>query len=183
MTADSEARLEGDDALLTQAAAGIEALNAKYGASAHGRFFLFHRPRLFNAQEGWLHHRGGQRAELPIRFAADLPDGRYDLTLNVYADSDYRGRPYSRFLVDGRPFGTRSAALKGPEDVDAGPVAIKGGVCAFTLSPLDEEAGVILYHVALRRPVGDRTLELYAMRTRLADAIETLQTALAAAGH
>ena len=48
-------REEGDEALLQQAADGIEALNAKYGDGAHGRFFLFHRPRLHNTQEGcWM---------------------------------------------------------------------------------------------------------------------------------
>jgi len=132
----------------------------------------------FSAQEGWLHHRGGGRADLPIRFAAALPDGRYELSLNVYADADYRGRPYSRFLVDGRPLATRTGALKGPEDVDAGPVEVKDGVSAFTLSTVPEQAGVILYSVALRRSVGDRAEELYAVRTRLADAIENIQAAL-----
>jgi len=135
----------------------------------------------FNGKEGWLHHRGGQRADLPIRFAAQVPDGTYDLILNVYADGDYRGRPYSRFLVDGRPLGTRATTLKGPEDIRAGTVAVQGGVCSFALSAV-EDAGVILYRVALRRPVaGDAETELYAVRTRLADAMEQLQAALAAA--
>jgi hypothetical protein len=135
----------------------------------------------FSAQEGWLHHRGGQRADLPIRFATSLPDGSYDLVLNVYADADYRGRPYSRFLVDGRPLGTRPTALKGPEDVNAGSVAVQGGRCGFTLSAV-EEAGVILYRVALRRPVaGEAGAELYAVRGSLGDAIEQLQAALGGA--
>ena len=51
----AEEHVEGDEILLEQAVAGIEELNEKYGNAAHGRFFLFHRPRLFNPQEGcWM---------------------------------------------------------------------------------------------------------------------------------
>jgi cellobiose phosphorylase len=47
--------VEGDETLLDLAAGGIEELNLKYGNGAHGRFFLFHRPRLYNRQEGcWM---------------------------------------------------------------------------------------------------------------------------------
>lgn len=133
----------------------------------------------FNAREGWLHHPGGQRADLPIRFPTSLPDGRYELVLNVYADQDYRGRPYSRFLVDGRPLATRNGALEGAEDVPAGEVEVRDGECAFTLSAVEGEAGVILYRAALRRLGGDLAGELYAVRSRAADAIEALQAALA----
>lgn len=51
---------EGDEALLDTASSGIAALNAKYSSDAEGscggsRFFLFHRPRLWNPQEGvWM---------------------------------------------------------------------------------------------------------------------------------
>ena len=48
--ADQE-HVEGDDAQLALAAGGIARLNAKYAAGAQGRFFLFHRPRRFNAAE------------------------------------------------------------------------------------------------------------------------------------
>ena len=133
----------------------------------------------FNAQEGWLHHRGGQRADLPIRFTAKVPDGRYELILNLYSDRDYRGRPYSRFLVDGRPQATRATALKGPVDLSVGAVEVKDGACAFTLSAIEENSGVILYRLALRRAVpAEASRGLYQMRTRLADAIEQLQAAL-----
>ena len=134
----------------------------------------------FNGQEGWLHHSGGKRADLPIRFSTTVPAGRYDLILNVYSDNDYRGRPYSRFLVDERPQATPASALKGPVDVNAGTVEVKDGVCAFTLSAVEEDSGVILYRVALRRALAeDATTGLYIVRTRLADAIEQLQAALA----
>ncbi len=47
--------VEGDEDLLAAAERSIEALNRRYGNGAHGRFFLFHRPREFNPQEGcWM---------------------------------------------------------------------------------------------------------------------------------
>lgn len=46
------ATMDGDDALLASIRAGIEALNEKHGAD---RFFLFHRPRRWNARDGaWM---------------------------------------------------------------------------------------------------------------------------------
>jgi cellobiose phosphorylase len=56
--------VEGDETLLALAADGIEALNGKYGDDAHGRFFLFHRPRLFNPQEGCWMGRERKRGKL-----------------------------------------------------------------------------------------------------------------------
>jgi hypothetical protein len=133
----------------------------------------------FSGQEGWLHHRGGERADLPVRFAAAVPDGRYELILNVYSDRAYRERPYSRFLVDGRAQASPDSAFTGPVDVNAGEVEVKDGRCSFTLSTVGE-AGIILYRLALRRPTAeDDATGLYSVRTRLADAIEHLQTALA----
>lgn len=132
----------------------------------------------FNDKEGWLLHLGGRRVDLPIRFPAKVPDGRYDLILNVYSDNDHHGRQYSSFLVDGRAITTRVSASKGPRDINAGEVVIKDGMCRFTLSTVEEEVGVILYRVALRRPSGNAAAELYPLRTRLNDAIEQLQVAL-----
>jgi len=134
----------------------------------------------FNAKEGWLHHPGNQRANLPMRFDTDLPDGQYELITNVYADADYRGRPYSSFLVNGQPLRTGDSSLKGPIGVSAGTVEVREGVCRFVLSAVAEDKGVILYRVALRRPAADATVGLYAVRTRLADAIEQIQAALGA---
>ncbi len=45
----ASAQVADDDALLACAVNGIEALNKKYGNGTHGRFFLFHRPRLENS--------------------------------------------------------------------------------------------------------------------------------------
>ncbi len=56
--------VEGDDALLNSAVEGIKELNAKYGNGAHGRFYLFHRPRLFNPQEGCWMGRERKRGKL-----------------------------------------------------------------------------------------------------------------------
>ena len=53
---DAEAEsLPADKPLLAQARAGIEALNRKYAYERNDLFFLFHRPRLWNASEGvWM---------------------------------------------------------------------------------------------------------------------------------
>ena len=60
-----EPQLPGDAALLEQARAGIDVLNARYGGEAgapSGPFCLFHRERRWNAQEGrwigWERKRG-----------------------------------------------------------------------------------------------------------------------------
>ena len=47
--------LPGDQALLQRARAGVEMLNRKYSAERQDLFFLFHRPRRWNAGEGlWM---------------------------------------------------------------------------------------------------------------------------------
>ncbi len=61
--ADQE-HVAGDETLLARAASGIEELNRKYGNGAHGRFFLFHRPRLHNPQEGCWMGRERKRGKL-----------------------------------------------------------------------------------------------------------------------
>lgn len=53
---------DGDDAIVGAGKAGIHALNAKYAAAGTDVFFLFHRPRLWNAKQdvwmGWERKRG-----------------------------------------------------------------------------------------------------------------------------
>ncbi|MDB6036635.1 MAG: hypothetical protein JWM99_476, partial [Verrucomicrobiales bacterium] len=47
--------LSVDQALLDQALAGVEGLNVKYSSAGNSIFFLFHRPRRWNACEGlWM---------------------------------------------------------------------------------------------------------------------------------
>ena len=47
--------LPGDEALLQRARAGVEMLNRKYPSDGTDLFFLFHRPRRWNAGEGlWM---------------------------------------------------------------------------------------------------------------------------------
>ena len=47
--------LDNDEELLQRAHAGVEMLNRKYPSDGHQRFFLFHRPRRWNAAEGnWM---------------------------------------------------------------------------------------------------------------------------------
>ncbi|MFL6332477.1 MAG: GH36-type glycosyl hydrolase domain-containing protein [Pyrinomonadaceae bacterium] len=95
------AETAADAAVLDQASAGIEELNARYGADASGRqrFHLFQRKRLWNAREGkwmgWERKRGkleefnrllrGARETSFIIATADaelLADIRYIITLD-----------------------------------------------------------------------------------------------------
>jgi len=83
--------------------AGIEALNHKYGDGAHGRFFLLHRPRLYNPQEGCWMGRERKRGKLEdfntllwqrrsgslqriVGDAAQLSSVRYVITLDTDTD-------------------------------------------------------------------------------------------------
>jgi len=132
----------------------------------------------FGLEEGWLTHRGGKPSDLPITFHTKLPDGRYQLVLNVYDDKDYRGRPYSRFLVDGSPYASPGSGVKSGTDVVAGTVQVIDGQCRFTLSSVPEDFGVILYRAGLKRLPLAADADLYAVRARISDAIEHLQAAL-----
>jgi cellobiose phosphorylase len=61
------AEMPGDAALIQQARHGIEALNQKYQNDRPGIFFLFHRPRLWNAKDGvWMGYerKRGKLADL-----------------------------------------------------------------------------------------------------------------------
>jgi len=55
-------RREDDDAVLAAAIAGVRALNARHAPATRDTFFLFHRPRQWNAQQGtwmgWERKRG-----------------------------------------------------------------------------------------------------------------------------
>ena len=58
---------QADAALLAQARIGIEALNAKYPGTDCDRFFLFHRPRVWNdAEQCWMgrERKRGKLADL-----------------------------------------------------------------------------------------------------------------------
>jgi hypothetical protein len=132
----------------------------------------------FGLEEGWLHHQAGKRSDLATEVKTTLPDGRYELVLNVYDDADYNGKPYSHFLIDGRPCATSASGAKGAENVSGGAVEVRGGACKFTISSTDDGFGVIVYRVGLKRLVGETSGGLYAVRARVADAIEALQAAL-----
>ena len=133
----------------------------------------------FNAKEGWLHHRGGERSDLPMQFTTEAPDGLYDLVLRVYGDPDYRGRAYSAFLIDGHPVRTPASPVSGSVRVHAGTVTVADGVCRFVLSTVPGKAGVIVYGVSLRRSSTTTDADLLSVRTQVYDAIESLQAAMA----
>ncbi|WEN15442.1 glucoamylase family protein [Rhodanobacter sp. AS-Z3] len=97
--ADSET-LPGDEALLQLAQRRIEALNDRYASAAADRFFLFHRPRRWNAAEqAWMGHErkrgkladlntllrgGGSNAFMRVvGDIASLPPVQYVITLDT----------------------------------------------------------------------------------------------------
>ena len=108
-----QAEMPGDAAIVAAAKAGIEALNARHPAVSCGRFFLLHRPRLWNPGEGafmgWERKRGKlEELNRLLRGATDtsfnlvvgerdlLPGVRYCITL----DSDTRlPREAARALI------------------------------------------------------------------------------------
>ena len=132
---------EGDDALLAHARLCIEELNRKYRdpvseANDGDRFFLFHRPRLWNPREGvWMGHerkrgklgdlnallRGGaaDRFSLIVGDTAQLSGVRYVITLDTDTQLP-RGsawqlvasmaHPLNRPRFGGRPESTRVVA-------------------------------------------------------------------------
>ncbi|MEN6546172.1 MAG: DUF4091 domain-containing protein [Armatimonadia bacterium] len=132
----------------------------------------------FGLEEGWMQHKGGKRSDQLIKLNTKLPDGRYQLVLDVYDDADYRGQQYSSFLVNGKPFSTPMGGLKGPANVPTVMIDVKGGQTEFTLSSVPENKGVILYHAFLKPVAETGLLDLYAVRSRIADNIEKLTAAL-----
>lgn len=161
-------------AVLRDAEAALKAILPASGSSRIGDLTFEAAPGwAFDRQASWLHHPAGQRSDLPVVFSSTLPDGRYELVLNVYHDADYRGKPYSHFLVDGRPCAT-SGGLKGPVDIAGGTVEVRGGECRFTLSSTDDGYGVILYHVKLKSAGGGAS-DLIGLRRRVSEAIDGLQ--------
>ena len=95
-----EETMPGDAALLRLAKEGIEALNVKYKGDRGDRFFLFHRPRRWDAHErvwmGYERKRGklaalnsllrgspGDRFSLIVGETSVLPSVRYVITLDT----------------------------------------------------------------------------------------------------
>jgi cellobiose phosphorylase len=69
--------LPGDEDLLGRVRAGVEMLNRKYPAERQDTFFLFHRPRRWNAGEGrWMGYerKRGKLMEFNARLRGRAPD-------------------------------------------------------------------------------------------------------------
>ncbi|MBB4637081.1 GH36-type glycosyl hydrolase domain-containing protein [Longimicrobium terrae] len=90
----------GDDEIVAAAAAGVRALNERYGRGREDAFYLFHRPRLWNPRQGvwmgwerkrgklsqfnhWL--RGGAESAFStiVGDVRPLPEVRYVITLDA----------------------------------------------------------------------------------------------------
>ncbi|NIV32466.1 MAG: cellobiose phosphorylase, partial [Anaerolineae bacterium] len=68
--------MPGDEDLIEQAIAGIQALNEKYGTDSAGPFYLFHRERQWNpAEELWMgwERKRGKLADLNKLLMGDVP--------------------------------------------------------------------------------------------------------------
>ena len=120
----SEETLPGDAVLVQRARAGVEKLNFKYSSSTRNLFFLFHRPRRWNAGEDvWMgfERKRGKLTEFNallrggcsecfseiVGETASLPDIKYVITL----DTDTQlPRDAARELV-----GTMAHRLNRPE--------------------------------------------------------------------
>ena len=88
--------LPGDAELVRLAGSGIEALNEKYAAERDDAFFLFHRPRRWNEQEGvWMgwERKRGKLAE----FNALLRGGAQDRFATIVGRSEVF--PEIRFVI------------------------------------------------------------------------------------
>ena len=127
--------LPADQELLQRTRAGIEMLNLKYSPHGHGLFFLFHRPRRWNASEGlWMGYerkrgklqefntllRGGSHecfSEI-VGETAILPTIKYVITLDT---DTHLPRDTARELV-----GTMAHRLNRPEFDDERGIVTKG---------------------------------------------------------
>jgi len=81
-----EAILSGDDVLFQRVKAGVEMLNSKYLSSRQSLFFLFHRPRRWNAGEGlWMGYER-KRGKL-MEFNALLRGGSKECFSEIVGDT------------------------------------------------------------------------------------------------
>lgn len=127
--------------------------------------------------ESWLTCDGRKPAALKIALKTELPDGPCSLSLRVFHDP---ARRHSHFRVNGTPFASPAAEVKGPVVVETGQVNVRDGACSFELSSSPEDGGVIVYGVGLRPASTATAADLQAVRHGVADAIESLQAAPAA---
>ncbi len=78
---------EGDDAIVAAAADGVRALNGRYAGGRDDAFYLFHRPRKWNPQEGvWMgwERKRGKLAEFN-RFVLGGAEGAFAVTVGDIA--------------------------------------------------------------------------------------------------
>ncbi len=86
----------GDEEILTAAASGIKALNARYALTGDDVFFLFHRPRLWNAKQGvWM---GWERKRGKLaQFNKFLRGGATDAFTTIVGDTKRLG--FVRYVI------------------------------------------------------------------------------------
>lgn len=90
----NEEKLPGDEALVSLARDGIEELNKRYGTPERNIFFLFHRPRLWNPEEGiWMGYER-KRGKLAALNSLLREGSKKDFCLIVGATSALSGIRY-----------------------------------------------------------------------------------------
>lgn len=128
----------------------------------------------FNTDEGWLHNKGSKRADLPVSLKTSLPDGKYRLIVNAYDDRNYNGVPYSKFLVNSKQYSTSGGVMSGV-NVPTETVSVRNGKCSFVLSSMDENYGVIVYHIGLQTLFNRQNIDLSTVRGKVLQALDNLQ--------
>ena len=133
--------LPADGPLLQRARTGIEALNQKYPPGRHGGFFLFHRPRLWNASEGaWMGHER-KRGKLAA-FNGLLRGGSHGCFSSVVGDTALLGGV--RYVI------TLDTDTQLPRDA----ARLLAGTMAHRLNRpvFDEASGVVIAGYGILQP-------------------------------
>ena len=103
----------GDQALLELAKTGIDELNERYPAAIGDSFFLFHRPRQWNAGEKqWMGYerKRGKLSDLNVFLGAGNPEssgrtrfslivGRTDILTGAASDADGQLLPRTKYII------------------------------------------------------------------------------------
>lgn len=152
---DADQERMANDSVLQECVAGIERLNARYGSKVTGPFYLFHRPRRWNAAEGkWM---GYERKRGKLNDLNRLLTGR--------------GNSFETVIGDRSPLGTIQYVITLDTDTllprDTAAKLAAAAAHPLNRPVLDSETGMVKQGYALIRPRVAVSMEA-AARSRLA---------------